>query len=172
MEKRNWDSRSQYGICRRSKLARKASGCNSIEGLMEIKKAEDCNTKVKTDSFNLDEMSTQAILAFARIKSRQLREEIFAIIKHSIINDIDPVTKKPLGYTGITEPMVRDLIELKTTGKIAPKPPKKTHLTTRDIDLLDVIKARAIAASKTNGEKEAINALYRKIVGLPQEATA
>jgi hypothetical protein len=165
MEK-NWDSRNKYGKCRRNKINQKTSGCNSIEGMLEIKKAEDCNTKVKTDTFNLDEMSTQAILAFVRIKAHTVREKVFSIIKNAIVTDTDPFTHKPLGYCGITEPMVYDLIELTKTGKILPKAKPAVPLTSRDIDLLDVVKGRAMAGSKTDGEKVAIETLYKKIRGI------
>jgi hypothetical protein len=165
--RKKWDSRMQFGLCRRSKIAKKASGCNSIDGMVRIKKAEDCNTRVKTDNFNLDEMSTYAILSFANLKSITTREKVFSIIKEAIIKDIDPFTKGPLGYSGVTQPMVNDLIGLVTTGKVSPKTKRKAMgLTTKEIDTLDNMRVISISASKTSEEREAILQLYKKIRGI------
>jgi len=164
--RKNWDSRMQYGQCRRSKLSKKASGCNSIEGLVNIKEAEECNRKVKTEDFCLDEMSTQAILTYKSIKDISTRDKVFSVIKRSIVNDIDPFTNKQLGYRGVTNGMVEDLIELVTTGKIAPKPKPAIKLTQQEIELLDSMRICVMSKCKSEDERDKFLALYKKIRGI------
>lgn len=165
---KTWDSRLQYGVCRRSKLTKKASGCNSIDGLVDIQEAEACNRKIKTDTFSFDEMSTQAILAYKNIKEVATREKVFSIIKNSIVKDIDPLTDGPLGYRGVTERMVNDLIELVTTGKIAPKCKCKSLpvLSQSELELLDSMRICIMSKCKSEDEKDKFVALYKKIRGL------
>jgi hypothetical protein len=159
-------SRLPLGLCRRSKIKNKASGCNSIEGLLELKKAEDCNDRLKTVDFNFDEMSTQTILAFMKIKSHIVREKVFAIIKKAIITDTNPLTHRPLGFHSVTKPMLEDIIELVSTGKITPKPNPKVSLTQREIELLDFMRIHALNACKADNEKDNIVSLIKKIRGI------
>lgn len=161
-------SRLPLGQCRRTKIKHKTSGCNSIEGLLELKKAEDCNDRVKTEDFNLDEMSTQAILAFMRIKSRNVRENVFTKIKAAIVTDTDPFTHKMLGFHSVTYPMVEDLIELVVTGKVAPKvkPLTIAPLTQDEITVLDELRKLALEKCKSETGKDAVVSLIKKLRGL------
>lgn len=139
--------RNQYGTCRRNKIKTGTFGCNSIQGAMDIQQVEIYNSKVKTDNFNLDEMSTQAILAFVNLNTGD-RDKVLKILKKNIISDTHPITGKPLGVKGITERMVYQVIELATTGKVTPRSYGKQHslfyLTEDELDTLDIMKEYAI----------------------------
>jgi hypothetical protein len=173
-------------FCDRARLQleetrRPGAPCLKQHRMKDISAVEALSHQLQQEyGFNLVHVSTKAALRYMHIDSsrnpdankRELKRAVLKRLEHSLKTSTDPITGGPLGRLGITEPMVLDLIELEKTGNIVPKPIPKVPLTTRDIDLLDVMRSRALASSKTAGEKEAIVSLYQKIRGFPPKATA
>jgi hypothetical protein len=62
--------------------------------------------------------------------------------------------------------MVEDLIELVTTGKIAPKPKPAIKLTQQEIELLDSMRICVMSKCKSEDERDKFLALYKKIRGI------
>ena len=101
--------RFQWGICRRNKIKTGTFSCNSINGAFDIQKAEIFNSKIATDGFNLDEISTKAIMTFIDLPTIE-RDRVLEVIKEIVTTDTDILTGKPLGVKGVTEKMARQII--------------------------------------------------------------
>lgn len=101
--------RFQWGICRRNKIKTGTFSCNSIAGALEIQKVEIFNSKIATDGFNLDEISTKAIMTFIDLPTRE-RDHVLEVIKEIVTTDTDIFTGRPLGVKGVTEKMARQVI--------------------------------------------------------------
>lgn len=152
---------ADWGRCRRAKIKRGVSGCNSIQGFVNLKKAEAISMNFDP-TFNLDRMPTEAILWYGGINPRNLKEKVAIRIKEIIESEQDPFTGKPLGFVGLHTSLLKQVVEYIETGKVAPKQ-NGNRLTSRDVDLLAVVFERGIAGSKTPGEKDAIKALRKKV---------
>jgi len=101
--------RFQWGICRRNKIKTGTFSCNSIAGALEIQKVEIFNSKIATDGFNLDEISTKAIMTFIDLPTIE-RDRVLEVIKEIVTTDTDIFTGRPLGVKGVTEKMARQII--------------------------------------------------------------
>jgi len=148
--------RPTFGKCRRTKIKEKSAPCNSLEGMDDLREAEVVNTKVKTDDFNLDQVATEAILRFSRIKDRKLNQAVFAMIKTTLQEDVHPFTKAPLGRIPMPLSLVKDIIEFCSTGAVAPKTPsKRVRLDQETIDIITYLRSCGITCAKaqTNGTK-------------------
>jgi len=145
----------------------KDSLCVVSRKMNNIAKVENLSTELfMKHSFNLNHMSTEAILVYIYIKDPALKLKVLKKMEIALKTDICPITGGKFGYYGLTERIMKDLVELCDTGGIAPKPRPAIPLSTRDIDMLAVMKSRAIAASKTDGERAAIASLHNKILGI------
>ena len=101
--------RFQWGICRRNKIKTGTFSCNSIDGALDIQKVEIFNSKISTDEFNLDEISTRAVMTFIDLPTKE-RDHVIAVIKEIMTTDTDIFTGKPLGVKGVTEKMARQIV--------------------------------------------------------------
>jgi len=148
--------RPTFGKCRRTKIKEKSAPCNSMEGMDDLREAELVNTKVKTDTFNLDQVATEPILRFSRIKDRKLNQAVFGMIKHALETDINPFTKAPLARIPMPSPLVKDIIEFCTTGVVSPRIMRKSiQLDKETIDLISYLKECGLTCAKArlNGDK-------------------
>ena len=134
-------NRPTFGKCRRTKIHEKSAPCNSLEGMDDLREAEVVNNKVKTDDFNLDQVATEAILRFSRIKDRKLNQAVFAMIKKTLIEDINPFTKTPLARIPMPLSLVVDIISFCANGEIVPRiPTKRVKLTEENIKIIEYLK--------------------------------
>jgi hypothetical protein len=101
--------RFQWGICRRNKIKTGTFSCNSIGGALDIQKVEIFNSRISTDDFNLDEISTRAIMSFIDLPTKE-RDHVLAVIKEIVTKDVDVFTGRPLGVKGITEKMAKQIV--------------------------------------------------------------
>lgn len=101
--------RFQWGICRRNKIKTGTFSCNSIGGALDIQKVEIFNSKIATDDFNLDEISTKAIMTFIDLPTKE-RDHVLAVIKEIVTTDTDIFTGRPLSVKGVTEKMARQIV--------------------------------------------------------------
>jgi hypothetical protein len=107
----------------------------------DLREAEVVNTKVKTEDFNLDQVATEAILRFSRIKDRKLNQAVFAMIKTALRDDINPFTKAPLGRIPMPLSLVKDIMEYCETGAVTPKiPSKRVRLNQETVSIIKYLK--------------------------------
>jgi hypothetical protein len=157
---------ADWGKCRRSKIKKGVSGCNSIQGFVDLKKAETISMNF-VDGINLDRMPTEAILTYDAIKTRSTKEKVALEIKKILESEVDPFTKKPLGFVGLHTRIVRDIIEFLETGNVSKKTStQKQALNQSEIEVLDFMRITAIKSSDTEERKLAIVSLYKKIRGI------
>jgi len=145
--------RPTFGKCRRTKIKEKSAPCNSLEGMDDLREAEVVNTKVKTEDFNLDQVATEPILMFSRIKDRKLNQAVFAMIKKSLIEDKNPFADAPLARIPMPLSLVRDIIEYCKTGSVTPKiPTKRIKLDKETIDLITYLKGCGLTCAKARSD--------------------
>jgi hypothetical protein len=156
---------TEYGLCRRRLIKYGTCAKNPAKAVRTME-AEKFNDLVKDKTFDLDWMSTRAVLLIKNYPKADIREHLLKCVRKSFETETDPITKKPMGGRGITEPMLLDLIELKLTGKIAPKPKPIIKLSQSELELLDSMRICIMSKCKSEDEKDKFVALYKKIRGL------
>lgn len=145
--------RPTFGKCRRNKIKEKSAPCNSLEGMDDLREAEVLNNKVKTDTFNLDQIATEPILVFSRIKDRKLNQAVFAMVKTALETNKDPFTGNELGHIPMGLPLVKKIIKFCETGEVLPTY-KKRHILMdgQTVHIISYLKSCGVVCAKAKAD--------------------
>jgi hypothetical protein len=125
--------------------------CVVIKKILDLTDAINWRDSIRDyRQVNVNSVSLISFLKIRAVKDPEARKRIEDLIVAALAHNVHPFSLEPLGYPGITEDIVEDVVQFCTKGDVVPKPACRVNLRPNENRLIQdaLIKYQAPSAQE------------------------